>query len=153
MVPIDDYACNTIANAGRINQISAPVNGETSTTCPQQQQQQQQQQPQPQPQPATNPPSSSPVQQQPPPSPPPTVQGSLESTPSGNTGNPAPVNPAGHGTQDYTPMLKGKKVAVDDKSNLATNSTGTMNLSCTQVNGSTGGSSFLLNCTMAAFDQ
>lgn len=33
MVPIDEYACNAITNAGRLNQISAPVNGETSTTC------------------------------------------------------------------------------------------------------------------------
>ena len=153
MVPIDDYACSTIANAGRMNQISAPVNGETSTTCPQQQQQQ------PQPQPPSPPvqqqpqPSSPPVQQQPQPSTPPTAQGNLESTSFSHNGNPAPVNPAGQGTQDYTPMLKGKKVAVDDKSNPATNSTGTMNLSCTQVNGSTGGSSFLLNCTFAAIDQ
>ncbi len=35
MVPIDQYACNAISNAGRLNQISAPVNGETSTTCSQ----------------------------------------------------------------------------------------------------------------------
>ena len=34
MVPIDQYACNTIAAAGRTNQISPPVNGESSTTCP-----------------------------------------------------------------------------------------------------------------------
>ena len=36
MVPIDQYACNAISNAGRLHQISAPVNGETSTTCHQQ---------------------------------------------------------------------------------------------------------------------
>ena len=36
MVPIDDYACNAISNAGRLGQITPPVNGETSTTCAQQ---------------------------------------------------------------------------------------------------------------------
>lgn len=35
MVPIDEYACNAITSAGRLSQISAPVNGETSTTCQQ----------------------------------------------------------------------------------------------------------------------
>ncbi|KAL9136957.1 MAG: hypothetical protein Q9175_001837 [Cornicularia normoerica] len=33
MVPIDEYACNTISSAGRTSQISPPVNGEKSTTC------------------------------------------------------------------------------------------------------------------------
>lgn len=36
MVPIDDYACNAISSAGRMSQISPPVDGENSTTCPQQ---------------------------------------------------------------------------------------------------------------------
>ena len=36
MVPIDEYACNAISNAGRMSQISPPVNGEKSTTCGQQ---------------------------------------------------------------------------------------------------------------------
>lgn len=35
MVPIDEYACDAITSAGRLSQISAPVNGETSTTCQQ----------------------------------------------------------------------------------------------------------------------
>ena len=34
MVPIDQYACNAITSAGRLNQISPPANGETHTTCP-----------------------------------------------------------------------------------------------------------------------
>ena len=34
MVPIDDYACGQIAQAGRINQISQPVNGESNIVCP-----------------------------------------------------------------------------------------------------------------------
>lgn len=36
MVPIDEYACNAISSAGRLSQISPPVNGEKSTTCRQQ---------------------------------------------------------------------------------------------------------------------
>lgn len=75
MVPIDQYACDAISSAGRISQISPPVNGETSTTCQQQ-------------------------------------TGSLESTPVANPDTP-------------------------------------MQLTCTEVDGLTG-SSFLLNCTMAA---
>lgn len=75
MVPIDQYACDAISSAGRISQISSPVNGETSTTCQQQ-------------------------------------TGSSESTPVANPNTP---------TQ----------------------------LTCTEVDGLTG-SSFLLNCTMAA---
>jgi len=34
MVPIDDYACNKIAQAGRTDQISQPVNGERNVVCP-----------------------------------------------------------------------------------------------------------------------
>ena len=37
MVPIDEYACDAIVSAGRMSQISPPVNGEQSTTCPSQQ--------------------------------------------------------------------------------------------------------------------
>lgn len=33
MVPIDQYACDHIAAAGRLDEISAPVNGETHTDC------------------------------------------------------------------------------------------------------------------------
>ncbi|KAF6235203.1 hypothetical protein HO173_006397 [Letharia columbiana] len=36
MVPIDEYACDAISSAGRMSQISPPVNGEESTTCQQQ---------------------------------------------------------------------------------------------------------------------
>ena len=57
MVPIDEYACNAIASAGRLSQISPPVNGEKSTTCQQR----------------------APIEKA---SSPPPVKGTLESTPS-----------------------------------------------------------------------
>lgn len=56
MVPIDKYACNAISTAGRMREISPPVNSEESTTCQQQAR----------------------VEK---PSSPPNAQGSLESTP------------------------------------------------------------------------
>ena len=68
------------------------------------------------------------------------------------------MNPsAGQGSLESTPLHQSEKPAniptepTDGQiSAPATNSTGGMHVTCTGVSGTTSGSSFMLNCTMAA---
>ena len=150
MVPIDSYACNAISAAGRLSQISAPQNGETSTTCPQAQNQQAQNPP------AQNPPAQNPPAQHPPAQDPP-AQNTTEQNPP--TQNPPTQNPQANGPNAQeqvnqgttTPMKESLQSTKGESLESTPFSTPgeQMNLTCTSVSGASSGG-MMLNCTVGA---
>ncbi|KAM0796865.1 hypothetical protein BDR22DRAFT_824770 [Usnea florida] len=155
MVPIDSYACNAISAAGRLSQISAPQNGETSTTCPQAQNSQTQnapaQNPPAQNPPAQNPPAQNPPAQNPPAQEPPAQNATEQNPPAQNpqTNSPKAQEQINQGTT--TPMKQSLQSTAGDSLESTPFSTPgeQMNLTCTNVSGGSSGG-MMLNCTVGA---